>query len=82
VDSSQGWQTVSTHWWARPVEAKWTRVRDENLGVDLCSNYVVRYRPWLATLGFDPIVPDWPPYVDLSDDPTIDVAFILQPTLR
>ena len=82
VDSSQGWQAVSSHWWSRPVEAKWTRVRDEHLGVDLCSNYVLRYRPWLATLGFDPIVPDWPPYVDLSDDPTIDIAFILQPTAR
>ena len=81
VDSSEGWQPVPWHWWSRPVEAKWTRIRDQELGVDLCSNYVVRYRPWLASIGFAPLIPNWPPYTD-DIDPAVDTAFILQPTSR
>ena len=82
VDSSHGWQPVATRWWSRPVEEKWVRVRDEQLGVDLCTNYIVRYRPWLAALGFTPVVPDLPPDVEPQDDPGVDLEFILEPTPR
>ena len=82
VDSSEGWQPLEWLWWSRPVEAKWTRVRDQSLGVDLCSNYIFRYRPWLADIGFDLLVPDWPPNRDPDEEPTVDLAFILQPAPR
>jgi hypothetical protein len=79
VDSSNGWQPIRARWWSRPAQAKWTRVRDRELGVDLISNCIVRYRPWLATLGFYPIVPDWPAALDPTDDPPVNVSDVLDP---
>ncbi len=57
VRSSSGWERLPRFAWPRPVEEKWTRVEDRASGRRLAESVILRYRPWISTLGLGELIP-------------------------
>ncbi len=82
VDASSTWEPLPNYRWPRPVEAKWARVEDRATHEVLAETYAVRYRPWISSVGLDPLVGAYASETATESVVDLDVSAVIRPSVR
>jgi len=82
VDASSAWEPLPGYRWPRPVEAKWTRIEDRGTHELLATAYALRYRPWISSVGLDPLVAAYASANASESAVDLDVAAVIRPSVR
>ncbi len=78
VRASAGWEPVPQSRWLRPLEEQWTRVEERSGRGRLAESVVLRYRPWLSTLGLGELIPSFVSVAHLGRHVPLNVAAVLK----
>ncbi|MBS0393489.1 MAG: hypothetical protein JSR54_02630 [Proteobacteria bacterium] len=79
VRSSAGWEDLPRSAWLRPLEEKWTRVEERSGRSTLAETVVLRYRPWISTLGFGDLIPPFVSAAVTGRSVPLNLAAVLKP---